>query len=91
MATKYDVVDPQTEKLKRLYNCSSMQEDDLKYLNFQFERYRTRSFHIVSITGLMVFGLSALVRRINPSAFKYYTTVFGLGFCFYQTMIQKNI
>ena len=34
MASKYDKINPYTEKLKRLYNCSSMQESDLMYLNY---------------------------------------------------------
>ena len=32
--TKYEKVDVHAEKLKRLYNCSTMTENDCKYLNF---------------------------------------------------------
>lgn len=90
MASKYETVDPQAEKLKRLYNCSSIQEDDLKYLNYQFERYKTRNFHVVSITGFLFFGVSALVRRVNTSPFKYYVTCLGVSYGFYQFMVMKN-
>ena len=33
MATKYDKKNPWNEKLKRLFNCPRMTEDDQKYLN----------------------------------------------------------
>lgn len=90
MATKYETVDPQAEKLKRLYNCSSITEDDLKYLNYQFERYKTRNFHIVSLTGFLFFAVSATARRLNPSPLKYYVTCLGMGYGFYQFMVMKN-
>lgn len=34
MATKYDRVNPWEEKLKRLYNCNRMVQEDQKYLNY---------------------------------------------------------
>ena len=33
IATRYERVNPNEEKLKRLYNCPRMTENDQKYLN----------------------------------------------------------
>ena len=54
-ATKYDRVNPWEMKLKRLYNCNKLVEDDEKYLNFQFERYKLRAFHIAITTASVVY------------------------------------
>lgn len=90
MASKYDKINPWTEKLKRLYNCSSIQEGDLMYLNYQFERYKTRNFHIVSMTGFLLFAASAFVKKMNPSTMKYYAFILGTSGTFWQMMVQKN-
>jgi len=84
MASKYDKVEPQVEKLKRLYNCSNMQEEDLKYLNYQFERYKTRSLHIVSCAGFLLFGASAFAKKFNPSPMKYYAFISFISWSFWQ-------
>ena len=34
VAEKYERVNPYEEKLKRLYNCSRLIENDQKYLNY---------------------------------------------------------
>ena len=90
MASKYDKINPWTEKLKRLYNCPSISEMDLMYLNYQYERYKTRSFHIVSLSGFTLFGVSAIARRMSPSPTKYYATCLGVTFAFWQFMTMKN-
>jgi len=58
MATKYDKVNPWEEKLKRLYNCNRLTEADQKYMNYQFERYKLRAFHIggIAFVSVFVFG-----------------------------------
>ena len=90
MASPYDKINPWTEKLKRLYNCSNITENDLMYLNYQYERYKTRNLHIVSLTGFLIFGVSAIARKISPSPAKYYATCIGVGFAFWQFMVMKN-
>ena len=60
IATKYERVNPNEEKLKRLYNCTRMIEADQKYLNYQFERYKLRSFHVIGVCGVTAFILGAI-------------------------------
>ena len=90
MATKYEKVNPWTEKLKRLYNSSSITEDDLMYLNYQYERYKQRHFHIVSMTGFMLFAISAVVRKFSTSPMKYYGTCLFISGAFWKLMVMKN-
>lgn len=90
MASKYDKINPWTEKLKRLYNCPSISEPDLMYLNYQYERYKTRNFHIVSLTGFLLFSVSAVARKLSPSPLKYYATCIGVSGAFWQFMVMKN-
>ena len=90
MASKYDKINPWEEKLKRLYNCSSITESDLMYLNYQFERYKTRSFHIMSLTGFLLFSVSALVRRLKTSPTKYYVSCIAVSGFFWQFMTMQN-
>lgn len=90
MASKYDRIDPWVEKLKRLYNCSSIQEKDIEYLNYQYERYKTRNFHIVSLTGFLVFSQSALAKKMSPSPFKYYASILFVSYSFWEFMVMQN-
>lgn len=90
MATKYERVNPWEEKLKRLYNCSKLIEDDQKYINFQFERYKLRGFHI----GTFAFATTFLVGQIpivkNATPFKYYTTLIAIGVSLYKYLTYLN-
>ena len=90
MATKYDKINPWTEKLKRLYNCSSINEPDLMYLNWQYERYKTRNFHIVSLSGFLLFATSAVVKKFSASPFKFYATAIFVSGSFYKFMVMRN-
>ena len=90
MATKYDKINPWTEKLKRLYNCSNINEPDLMYLNWQYERYKTRNFHIVSLSGFLLFATSAVVKRFSASPFKFYATAIFVSGSFYKFMVMRN-
>ena len=90
MASKYDRVNPWECKLKRLYNCNKLTKDDQKYLNFQFERYKMRSFHIVSIIGfsMFAFGNIPIVKQATP--FKYWSGLIIFGGGTYNTMTALN-
>ena len=90
MASKYDKINPWTEKLKRLYNCSNITEGDLMYLNYQYERYKTRNFHIVSLSGFMLFGVSAIAKKMTVSPAKYYATCLVVSGAFWQFMVMQN-
>ena len=87
MTSNYDKVDPWNEKCKRLYNCSSLREDDCMYINYQFERYKTRNFNIVALAGFMLFGVSAIARKFSPSPVKYYTTCLFVSGSFWSFMV----
>ena len=90
IATRYERVNPNEEKLKRLYNCSRLTEDDQKYLNFQFERYKLRSFHIVGVMGFSAFVMGAIPIVRQASKFKYWSAiVVGLG-GIYKFLTLKN-
>jgi len=90
MATKYDRVNPWEEKLKRLYNCNKMVHSDQKYLNYQFERYKLRSFHIVSCLGGFVFayGNVPIVKAATP--FKYWTSLIVGSLSLYKYLTYLN-
>ena len=90
MATQYDRVDPWECKCKRLYNCNRLTPNDQKYLNYQFERYKYRSFHIVSLIGasMFVFGNIPLVKGATP--FKYWTGLIVYGVGLYKTSTHMN-
>jgi hypothetical protein len=90
MATKYDRVNPWEEKLKRLYNCNKMVHDDQKYLNYQFERYKLRSFHIVSLVGcsMFVYGNIPFVKQATP--FKYWSSLLVGAFTLYKFLTHRN-
>lgn len=90
MATKYDRVNPWEEKLKRLYNCNRMSHDDQKYLNYQFERYKLRSFHIVSLVGgsMFVYGSIPIVKQ--STQFKYWTSLILMAMGGYKWLTFKN-
>ena len=75
IATKYEKVNPNEEKLKRLYNSTRMTENDQKYLNYQFERYKLRQFHIVGVVGVTCFVSGALPVMKTASPFKYWTVI----------------
>ena len=75
VATKYERIDPHEEKLKRLYNCTRMTEDDLKYLNYQFERYKLRSFHIAGTVGVSAFILGAVPIIKSATPLKYWSAI----------------
>ena len=90
MASKYDRVDPWEEKLKRLYNCNRITDDDQKYLNYQFERYKLRGFQTV----LLAFGSTFLYSMIpvvkNATPFKYYSSCIVLIFGIYKSLVNMN-
>ena len=90
MASKYDRVNPWEEKIKRLYNCNRMTQSDQKYLNYQFERYKLRNFHI---SGL-AFGLTFLYAQVpvvkNATNFKYYSSIIVLAFSIYKSFTYMN-
>ena len=90
MATKYDRVNPYEEKLKRLMNCSRLTESDQKYLNFQFERYKLRAFHIMgsAFTATFIFANLPFVK--NATQFKYYTSSLALGITIYKVFTMMN-
>jgi hypothetical protein len=90
MATKYDRVNPWEEKLKRLYNCNRMVADDQKYLNYQFERYKLRSFHIVSLVGgsMFVIGNIPVIKTATP--FKYWSSLLFTAFSAYKMLTHRN-
>ena len=90
MATKYDRVNPWEEKLKRLYNCNRLTPDDQKYLNYQFERYKLRSFHIVTAIGgsCFVFGNIPVIKQTTP--FKYWSSLIVTALMAYKFMMKRN-
>ncbi len=49
-----------------------------------------RNFHIVSITGFMLFSVSAIARKMSPSPAKYYATCIGVSGSFWWGMVYKN-
>lgn len=90
MASKYDRVNPWEEKLKRLYNCNRMTQPDQKYLNYQFERYKLRNFHI----SALAFGITFMYAQVpvvkNATAFKFYSSTIVLAFSIYKSMTYMN-
>ena len=88
--TAYERVNPQEEKLKRLYNCTRLTESDQKYLNYQFERYKLRSFHIMGSVGIAAFILGAIpiIKRATP--FKYWTAILVSCLGFYKYLTLSN-
>ena len=90
VATKYERVNPNEEKLKRLYNCSRMLEEDQKYLNYQFERYKLRSFHSVGVVGFASFFLSTIPIIKRASSLKYWTAIIFSCFSLYKFLTMRN-
>ncbi len=90
MATKYDRVNPYEEKLKRLMNCSRLTESDQKYLNYQFERYKLRAFHIMGTAFTLVFVWGSLPFVKNATQFKYYSSSIVLGLSIYKIFTMMN-
>ena len=90
VATKYERVNPNEEKLKRLYNCTRMTEDDQKYLNYQFERYKLRSFHSVALVGLTSFVLSTVPIIKKATSFKYWSAIIFSCFSMYKFLTMRN-
>ena len=90
MATKYDRVNPWEEKMKRLYNCNRMINEDQKYLNYSFERYKLRSFHITSLVGgtMFIFGNIPIVKAATPA--KYWSSLLIYAFTMYKWLTHKN-
>lgn len=90
MASKYDRVNPWEEKLKRLYNCNRITQPDQKYLNYQFEKYKLRSFHISALAFGVAFAYGQIPVVKNATAFKYYSSIIALGFTLYQSFTYLN-
>ena len=90
MATKYERVNPWEEKLKRLYNCNRMIQPDQKYLNYQFERYKLRNFHISAISFALAFGFGQVPVVKNATQFKYYSSIIVLAFSLYKSLTHAN-
>jgi hypothetical protein len=90
MATKYDRVNPWEEKLKRLYNCPRMLPEDQKYLNYQFERYKLRSFHIVSLCGGGMFAIGNIPVIKAATPFKYWTSLIVVSYSVYKWLTMRN-
>ena len=90
MATKYDRVNPWEEKLKRLMNCSRLTESDQKYLNFQFERYKLRNYQIICLAFTSMFPWGALTVVKQATNFKFYSSMFGMGFGIYFLFIKLS-
>ena len=88
--TKYEKVDVHAEKLKRLYNCSTMTENDCKYLNFQYERYKTRNLQIVSACAFLIFGLGTIPIVKRSSNTKYYVTLLFCTGGLYKFLVYRN-
>ena len=77
MASKYDRVNPWEEKLKRLYNCNKITPPDQKYLNYQFEKYKLRSFQISGLAfGTAFTFFEILVSVLQAYVFALLTTVY---------------
>ena len=90
VATKYERVNPNEEKLKRLYNCTKMIESDQKYLNYQFERYKLRSFHSVALVGGTSFVLANIPAIKKASAMKYWSAIIFACFSEYKVLTMRN-
>jgi hypothetical protein len=90
MATKYDRVVPQEEKLKRLYNCPRLAEIDQRYLNFSFDRHKTRQFHIVSICCFGGFAASAITVVKQATALKYWSFILIFSYSSWKYMTMLN-
>jgi hypothetical protein len=90
MATKYDRVDPCVEKLKRLYNCPRLTRSDQEYLNFQFERYKQRAFHIGALCGFSMFMAGSLPFMKQTSSFKYWSAILTGTFIMYRHLTHLN-
>lgn len=90
MATQYDRVDPCAEKLKRLYNCPRLTTNDQEYLNYQFERYKLRGFHIGSLCGFFLFMAGSLpfMKQVRP--FKYWSALLFGAFFMYRHLTHLN-
>ena len=90
MATKYDRVNPWEEKLKRLYNCNRMTVDDQKYLNYQFEKYKLRGFHIGASAFASAFFMGIIPVVKNATPFKYYTSIIVVAGSMYKYLTYRN-
>ena len=90
IATKYERVNPNEEKLKRLYNCNRMSEEDQKYLNYQFERYKLRSFHVVGAVGVVSFVLGSIPFIKSSSSYKYWSSILVGCFSLYKFLTMRN-
>ena len=90
MAQKYEKVDAHTEKLKRLYDCSSLTQDDCQYLNFQYERYKNRNLQVVTACAFLIFGLGWIPIVHKSSNFKYYTTLLFTTGGLYKFLLMRN-
>ena len=89
--TAYERVNPQEEKLKRLYNCTRLTESDQKYLNYQFERYKLRSFHILGVVGVGAFILGTIPIIQKATSFKYWTAIMvGCMSCYKYLTLCNN-
>ena len=90
MATKYDLIDPQCEKMKRLYNCRKLTTEDVQYLNYQFERYNYRKFNNVCVLCFGAFFFGALPIMKNTTATKYWSILLIGGFSSYQVLTHQS-
>ena len=91
MATKYaPIKDPMQEKLKRLYNWPKLVEEDQKYLNFQFERYKLRNYHIMGSAFMLSFFFQCIPKVYHSTYFKYWTSTIAVGYTVYKTLTVKN-
>ena len=90
VATKYERVNPNEEKLKRLYNCTRMIEQDQKYLNYQFERYKLRSFHSVGLVGISGLLLSSIPVIKKATSIKYWSAIIFSCISMYKFLTMRN-
>ena len=67
-----------------------MTEDDQKYLNYQFERYKSRNFQVVAVSFIAAFAFGAVPVVKNSTATKYYTSVIVLGGGLYKSLTYMN-
>ena len=92
VATKYERVNPHEEKLKRLFNCTKMTEDDQKYLNYQFERYKLRNFHVVGVCGVAGFIMGSIPIIKSATSMKYWSAiVFSCGGIYKFLTLKNNV
>ena len=77
-------------KIKRLYANESLTDEDLKYLNVQFDFYTLRKTYIFPISALscLLFYNFYIIKDLN----KYARTTFsiGIGYIIYNLMRKRN-